>query len=72
MQVALYAVDRTARRRVPVEVLKTDARGRFRYRYRFMRTFAPFTYRFQARVASQPGYPYAAGRSRIVAVRIVR
>lgn len=72
VQVALYAVDRTSRRCVPVEILETDDKGRFRYRYRFVRTFAPFTYRFQGRGARQPGYPYAAGASRVVLVRIVR
>jgi hypothetical protein len=72
VQVALYAVGRRGRARVPVEVLNTDRTGRFRFSYRFARTFAPFTYRFRARLNSQASYPYAAGSSRIVTVRIVR
>jgi hypothetical protein len=72
VQVALYAVGREARSRVPVAVVTTDARGRFRYRYRFVRTFAPFTYRFVARVERQRGYPYAPGGSPVALVRVVR
>jgi hypothetical protein len=71
-QVVLEAVGRRVRQRVPVATLRTDARGRFRFRYRFLRSFAPFTYRFRARVISQASYPYAGGSSRIVTVRIVR
>ena len=72
VQVALFAVDRTGRRRVPVSILRADSAGRFKFKYRFVRTFAPFTYRFQARVDAQPGYPYSAGASRVVTVQIVR
>jgi hypothetical protein len=72
VQVALYAVGRTGRARVPVAVLKTDDAGRFRYRYRFVRTFAPYTYRFEARLEHQRDYPYAAASSRRVTVQVVR
>ena len=72
VQVALYAVGRVGRQRVPVAVLQTDMRGRFRFRYRFVRTFAPYTYRFQARVEAQPTYPYVAGASNQAVVRVVR
>jgi hypothetical protein len=72
VQVTLYAVGRKARSRVPVAVLETDASGRFRFRYQFLRTFAPFTYRFVARVERQRGYPYAPGSSPIATVRVVR
>ena len=72
LQVTLYAIDRSGRRRVPVEVVRTDDRGRFRFRYRFARTFAPFTYRFIARSERQPTYPYAAGSSPTATVRVVR
>jgi hypothetical protein len=72
VQVTLYAVGRVGRQRVPVSVLRTDAKGRFRFRYRFRRTFAPFTYRFQARVGSQPAYPYAAAGSNRATVRVER
>jgi hypothetical protein len=72
LQVTLYAVDRTGRKRVPVEVVRTDARGVFRFRYQFARTFAPFTYRFIARLERQPTYAYAAASSRPATVRVVR
>ena len=71
-QVAIEAIGRTARARVPVTTLRADAHGRFRFAYRFLRTFAPFTYRFRAMVYRQASYPYAAGASRVVLVRIVR
>jgi hypothetical protein len=71
-QVGLFAVARKGRDRVPVATLRADRRGRFDFRYRFRRTFAPFTYYFQAVVQRQNGYPYATGRSRRVSVRIVR
>ncbi len=57
---------------MPVATLRTDKRGRFRFSYRFLRSFAPFTYRFRARLIRQASYPYASGSSRIVIVRIVR
>jgi hypothetical protein len=72
VQVTLYAVARRGRNRVPVAVLRTDDAGRFRFRYRFVRTFAPFTYRFQAHLERQRDYPYASSSSRKVTVRIVR
>jgi hypothetical protein len=71
-QVALYAVGRRERSRVPVSVLTTNRKGRFRFRYRFVRTFAPFTYRFVARVERQRGYPYAAASSPVATVKVVR
>jgi hypothetical protein len=71
-QVQLFAVARKGRDRVPVATLRADRRGRFHFRYRFRRTFAPFTYYFQAVVQRQNGYPYATGRSKRVSVRIVR
>jgi hypothetical protein len=70
--VVLEAVGRSGRQRVPVATLRADSRGRFRFRYRFLRSFAPFTYRFRARVIPQASYPYAGGSSRAVTVRIVR
>jgi hypothetical protein len=71
-QIVLEAVGRNVRQRVPVATLRTDARGRFRFRYRFLRSFAPFTYRFRARLIRQASYPYAGGSSRVVIVKIVR
>jgi hypothetical protein len=71
-QVTIYAVARRGSDRVPVAVLRTDRRGRFRFSYRFRRTFAPFTYRFRAKLPTQVGYPYAGAWSRPVAVRVLR
>jgi hypothetical protein len=71
-QVVLEAVGRRGRQRVPVETLRAGREGRFRFSYRFVRSFAPFTYRFRARLIPQAGYPYAAGASPIVVVKIVR
>jgi hypothetical protein len=71
-QVQLFAVARKARDRVPVATLRADGRGRFHFGYRFRRTFAPFTYYFQAVLQRQNGYPYARGSSKRVSVRIVR
>jgi hypothetical protein len=70
VQVALYAVDPNGRNRVPVAVLRSDVRGRFRYAYRFSRTPGPTTYRFIAVLARQEAYPYANGRSPIVRLRV--
>lgn len=72
LQVTLYAVGRRGRGRVPVEVLRTNTNGTFRFRYRFARTFAPFTYRFQARIEKQRSYPYAAASSPRATVHVVR
>lgn len=55
---------------MPVAVLRSDARGRFRYAYRFSHTPGPTTYRFVAVLARQEAYPYANGRSPIVALRV--
>jgi hypothetical protein len=66
--VTLYVM---AGRRLPVAVLRTDRRGRFRFAYRFQRTFQPTAFRFWAPVEPQHGYPYVRGRSRRVAVRVL-
>lgn len=68
--VTLYAVDRRGRGRIPVAVLRCDGLGRFRYSYRFSRTPGPTTYRFVAVLERQKGYPYDAGISPIVGVRV--
>ncbi|HYH87716.1 MAG TPA: hypothetical protein VEX67_00700 [Solirubrobacteraceae bacterium] len=60
-----------ARRRVPIGSVKADARGRFRFAYRFRRTLVAARYRFQARLVPQPGYPYRGATSHRVSV-IVR
>ena len=48
-----------ARRRVPLGNVKADAKGRFR-----------FSYRFQARLVAQPGYPYRGATSHRVSVDV--
>jgi hypothetical protein len=45
--------------------------GRFRYGYRFTRTFRSRVYRLRARVPAQRGYPFATGASRPVRVQVV-
>jgi hypothetical protein len=60
-----------AGRRIPVAVLRTDGRGRFRFAYRFSRTFVPTTFPFWAQVEPQHGFPYVRGRSRRVLVRVL-
>jgi hypothetical protein len=51
--------------------VQVGRKGRFRYRYRFTRTVGDRIYRLRARVPAQRGYPFAAGRSRTVRVRVV-
>jgi hypothetical protein len=57
-----------ARRRVPIGNVKADAKGRFKFTYRFRRTLVRARYRFQARLTPQPGYPYRGATSRRVSV----
>jgi hypothetical protein len=44
--------------------------GAFRSSYTFRRTFQPTTYRLRALVPRQAAYPFAAGASRSVAIRV--
>lgn len=50
--------------------LRSRRTGTFRYRYRFLRTTQPTTYRFRVRARKEAGYPYATGVSRVVRVRV--
>jgi hypothetical protein len=59
-----------ARRRVPIGNVRADAKGRFRFTYRFRRTLVQARYRFQARLVAQPGYPYRGATSRRVSVLV--
>ena len=59
-----------ARRRVPIGNVKADAKGHFRFMYRFRRTLVKARYRFQARLVAQPGYPYRGATSRRVSVLV--
>ena len=46
------------------------ATGRWKYRYRFTATRGSVRYRFRARLPREAGYPYDAGTSRAVPVRV--
>ena len=52
-------------------VARTDAEGRWNWRYRFRRTTHRTTYIFSARVPRQRGFPYARGRSRSVRITVI-
>jgi hypothetical protein len=69
--VVLYALDSGTRSRIPVESLRTDQAGRFRFRYRFRTVARPTRFRFLARVQRQSGYPYVGGTSRAAAVKVI-
>jgi hypothetical protein len=49
---------------------RARARGKYEFDYRFSRTTGVQRYRMRARVPDQSGYPYAAGASRPVTVRV--
>jgi len=51
--------------------VRSDSRGRWRFRYRFGGTAGRVRYRFRAVLPAEGGYPFAGGRSRVVGV-IVR
>jgi hypothetical protein len=51
--------------------LRTDIRGRWRFRYRFGGTLGRVTYRFRARVPSEGGYPFIDGTSRVVRIVVI-
>jgi hypothetical protein len=67
--VTIYALSSGPRKRIPVETFRAAASGKFTYRYRFRSIPGPVTYRFEARVLKQTGFPYVEGASRPVAVR---
>jgi hypothetical protein len=68
--VVLYALASGPRSRIPVESLRTDVAGRFRFAYRFRSVTGVSHFRFVARVPRQSGYPYATGESRVVRVTV--
>jgi hypothetical protein len=51
--------------------LRTDARGRWRFRYRFGATLGRVTYRFRVRVPTEGGYPFIDGSSRVISVVVL-
>ncbi len=50
--------------------VRSDAKGRWSWRYRFKRTYEPTRYTFRARVRTEPGFPYATGHSRSRSVQV--
>lgn len=53
-----------------VKAVTTDAKGRYRVSYRFQRTFVRYTYRFRVVTRAGSAWPYVAGRSTQVKVRV--
>ena len=49
---------------------RTDSAGRWAIRYRFKRTRGVQRFQFRARLPREAGYPFAAGGSRRLAVRV--
>ena len=54
----------------PASTPRTNAAGRWRYRYRFEATRGLVTYRFRARIRREAAYPYELGHSRVVSVTV--
>ncbi len=50
--------------------VRSDSTGRWSWRYRFKRTYAPTRYKFRARVRTESGFPYATGHSRTRSVTV--
>jgi hypothetical protein len=51
-------------------ISRTGGGGRFRFAYRFTRTFGVHTYRIRARITAQADSPFYTGASRTVSVRV--
>jgi hypothetical protein len=49
---------------------RADQRGKWRHEYRFTATRGVTRYRFRARLPRESGFPYAAGTSRQVKVKV--
>jgi hypothetical protein len=50
--------------------VRSTKHGAFRYRYRFTRTYGRVTYRFRALSRYEAAYPFIAGHSKTVCVRV--
>jgi hypothetical protein len=50
--------------------VRSTKSGKFKYRYRFTRTFGRVTYRFRALSRYEAAYPFVAGHSKTVRVRV--
>ncbi len=71
MTLALYGYNPLKRRWVPVRAaVKVKPSGRWRAGYRFTSTFRPVRYRFRARIAQRPDYPFATAWTRTIHVDV--
>ena len=52
------------------KTVRSDAAGQFEVRYTFRRTSGVVDYRFRVRLPAEAGYPFTAGVSRVVTVRV--
>jgi hypothetical protein len=52
------------------QTVRSDARGAWRVRYRFRRSCGLARYRFRGRLPAEAGYPFEAGQTSAVAVRV--
>ncbi len=52
------------------KTVRTDAAGQFQVRYKFRRTSGVVDYFFRVRLPAEAGYPFTAGVSRVVRVRV--
>ena len=53
---------------IEFDVIRTDARGRYRASYRF-KFAGPADYQFRVRCEPESDFPFAAGSSNVVGVR---
>jgi hypothetical protein len=68
--VELQARGKGGGRWITFRTVRSDARGRYRVRYKFRNTVGPVTYVFRARAREEAAYPFLTGVSRVVAVRV--
>lgn len=61
--VAIQYLDPGRRRWRPAELVRTDRRGRFRYRYRFRTVGSPQRFVFRAVAPAEAGWPYRPAHS---------
>jgi hypothetical protein len=61
--VAIQFFDVNRRRWRPVDLLRTDAKGRFRFSYRFRTVTSPQRFSFRAAAPGEAGWPYRPARS---------
>jgi hypothetical protein len=52
------------------QTVRSDSRGTWKVRYKFRRSCGLTRYRFRARLPAEAGYPFEAGRTPAVAVRV--